>query len=142
MYSRNEVKRFLLKMGNFIFMTMKNFILQFSAMKYLSRIQSQLSIADTLGAKKKVAATWRWPLITPKILHYRENTMFLLAHAANIKKVIMQPPTPVIVKQIWKTIVHNTSDNCACAKLNAHNRRYDAVLEIQPRQYSMVWIAW
>ena len=30
----------------------------------------------------------------------------------------------------------------AWARLSAHSRRYDAVLEMVPRQYSMVWIAW
>lgn len=30
----------------------------------------------------------------------------------------------------------------ACAKLRAQSRRYEAVLEMQPRQYSMVWMAW
>lgn len=30
----------------------------------------------------------------------------------------------------------------ACARLRAHNRRYEAVCETQPRQYSIVWMDW
>jgi hypothetical protein len=36
----------------------------------------------------------------------------------------------------------NTSDNCACASDSAHRRRYDAVFEMHPSTYSIVWIIW
>lgn len=36
----------------------------------------------------------------------------------------------------------NTKYLRACARLNAQSLRYEAVLEIHPRQYSMVWMAW
>lgn len=36
----------------------------------------------------------------------------------------------------WK----NTYESCECAKDNAHRRKYDAVLEIQPKTYSIVSI--
>ena len=31
---------------------------------------------------------------------------------------------------------------CLCASESAHRRRYEAVLEMQPSIYSMVWMAW
>ena len=78
------------------------------------------------------------------------------------------PTRVVILRPRRITMDHNTSDNSeatqtvtqfakesvqsrrrrrglysrAWARLSAQRRRYDAVLEMQPRQYSMVWMAW
>ena len=41
----------------------------------------------------------------------------------------------------WR-VEMRTLDLPAWAKLSAHRRKYEAVWEIQPRQYSMVWIHW
>lgn len=54
----------------------------------------------------------------------------------------IHPITPPQPSAIPIVISHNTSDSCACASDNAHRRRYDAVCEMQPRQYSMVWMTW
>ena len=39
-----------------------------------------------------------------------------------------------------RTFSQNTSDSCAWARERAHRRRYEAVLEMHPSTYSMVWI--
>ena len=78
------------------------------------------------------------------------------------------PTRVVILRPRRITMDHNTSDNSeatqtvtqfakesvqsrrrrrglysrAWARLSAQRRRYDAVLEMHPRQYSMVWMAW
>ena len=49
-----------------------------------------------------------------------------------------------IVVQSHDSLRRSATDTSlpAWARLSAHSRRYDAVLDMVPRQYSMVWIAW
>lgn len=42
-------------------------------------------------------------------------------------------------KVTLRNICHNARE---CARLSAQRRRYEAVFEMAPRQYSIVWIAW
>jgi len=39
-----------------------------------------------------------------------------------------------------RIISQNTFESCLCASESAQRRRYDAVLETQPRTYSMEWM--
>ena len=60
------------------------------------------------------------------------------AQTENTPNITIKPIPPLELKPILNTIVQTTSDNSACAKLNAHNLRYDAVCETQPKKYSIV----
>jgi len=70
---------------------------------------------------------------------------FLLISVASLQQASLPLNSIKNTGQIKKT--HNQPTNKkphlrAWARLNAQSRRYEAVLEIHPRQYSMVWIAW
>lgn len=59
-------------------------------------------------------------------------------HMANMKKRKTTARTPSNANARSIVMFHRTSDSWACASERAHRRRYDAVLEMQPRQNSIV----
>lgn len=48
------------------------------------------------------------------------------------------PAGPSMSNARSSVMLNNTSDSCACASERAQRRRYEAVLEIHPRQNSIV----
>lgn len=59
-------------------------------------------------------------------------------HMANMKNVKGTARVPSMPNARSSVMFHRTSDSWACASERAHRRRYDAVLEMQPRQNSIV----
>mmetsp|Transcript_27569 Transcript_27569/g.53799 ORF Transcript_27569/g.53799 Transcript_27569/m.53799 type:complete len:216 (-) Transcript_27569:2438-3085(-) len=71
------------------------------------------------------------PMSTPTVKH---------AHAVmHTKSIVPSADSTPISTTVFS---QNTSESCACASDNAQRRRYEAVLEMHPSTYSIVWIIW
>ena len=87
--------------------------------------------------KQKIIKLDRWlTSITQSINTVSAN------HITNTTAKPILPTIPSHPKANSTVIDHKTSESWAWARDKAHNRRYEAVCEIHPRQNSMVWITW